>query len=157
MSKRDFKLSLETSGITSKSLLEELKDYVPTKPSHIKSLKILIRDKGVCQLCEKEIHSLKSFSRDHKTPKSKGGNNTFANLQAAHKKCNQMKGDKLEELPPSYFTERKSRAKKKPVQLPPTQKTDWCVELYNEIQRHSTTRLSFVMFKQYFEKYKTLS
>lgn len=30
---------------------------------------------------------------------------------------------------------------------------DYCVELYNEIQRHGTTRLSYNMFKEHFEKY----
>ena len=32
-------------------------------------------------------------------------------------------------------------------------KTSWTMELYNEIQRHGMTRLSYNKFKEYFEKY----
>ena len=57
---------------------------------------IIIRDKNQCQYCGKKFHSDK-LTLDHVLPKSKGGQNTWDNLVAACKKCNQKKGDKTPE------------------------------------------------------------
>ena len=52
---------------------------------------ILIRDKNQCQYCTKYFAS-EHLTLDHVIPKSRGGKNTWENLVAACKKCNQKKG-----------------------------------------------------------------
>jgi len=61
---------------------------------------ILIRDKGICQICSIPVsddswpHPMaKSF--DHIVPLSKGGDHSYANVQLAHWHCNLSKKDKL--------------------------------------------------------------
>ena len=54
---------------------------------------IFIRDEFSCQYCGIECEKLE-LTIDHVIPRSKGGNNSWTNLVAACKKCNQKKGDK---------------------------------------------------------------
>tara|TARA_B100000212_G_C27354201_1_gene525066 strand:- start:757 stop:1290 length:534 start_codon:yes stop_codon:yes gene_type:complete len=54
---------------------------------------IILRDNNQCQYCSKQLSSEK-LTLDHIIPKSKGGKNTWDNLVAACKKCNQKKGNK---------------------------------------------------------------
>ena len=54
---------------------------------------IFERDQNICQYCAKRF-SDKELTLDHILPKSRGGTNTWGNLVAACKKCNQRKGDK---------------------------------------------------------------
>lgn len=63
---------------------------------------IMIRDRGICQLCNKPVldepWDNKTFqplypSLDHIKPRAKGGSNDFSNLQLAHVICNSMKRD----------------------------------------------------------------
>lgn len=164
-----------------KYLKEDIDNFLPTTDYSKKKIKILIRDRGVCGLCKLDILKFKDFNVDHIVPSSKGGSNALSNLQAAHKKCNSIKGSK-ENLPPEYFikfvgkkyTERKLRkieSKKQTIKSPNRIKTmvlpyqhlnidelgvDYCLELYNEIQRHGTSRLSYRKFKDYFEKYSSV-
>lgn len=60
--------------------------------------RIIIRDRGCCQLCGYYIHDPTQISIDHKVPKSRKGKNTYMNLWLAHKECNHKKGSKI--LPP---------------------------------------------------------
>jgi 5-methylcytosine-specific restriction endonuclease McrA len=62
---------------------------------------ILERDNWTCQICKEPVardmqwpHPL-CATLDHIVPVSKGGSHTYDNLQCAHNKCNQQKGDKL--------------------------------------------------------------
>ena len=52
---------------------------------------ILIRDKNQCQYCANYFIP-EHLTLDHVIPKSRGGKNTWENLVAACKKCNQKKG-----------------------------------------------------------------
>tara|TARA_B100000427_G_C15257527_1_gene485052 strand:+ start:153 stop:674 length:522 start_codon:yes stop_codon:yes gene_type:complete len=54
---------------------------------------ILWRDDNQCQYCAKRYDAEK-MTIDHILPKSKGGKNTWENLVAACKKCNQRKGNR---------------------------------------------------------------
>ena len=57
---------------------------------------IIWRDDNKCQYCAKEYES-KILTLDHILPRSKGGKNTWTNLVAACKKCNQKKGNRTPE------------------------------------------------------------
>lgn len=54
---------------------------------------VLWRDNYQCQYCKNHFHSDK-LTLDHVIPKSRGGDNSWNNLVAACKKCNQKKGNK---------------------------------------------------------------
>ena len=54
---------------------------------------IIWRDNNQCQYCANFFPSDK-LTMDHVLPKSRGGNNTWENLVAACKKCNQKKGSR---------------------------------------------------------------
>lgn len=133
------------------SLAEDIRTYEPTSKYRLRNLKILVRDKGICGLCKEPIQRLKDFNIDHIIPKSVGGSNAYDNLQATHRKCNHLKGCN-QNLTIEDFRRGKAGEKEKQDEVIDT-KTDHCAELYNEIQRHGTTRLSFKTFKDYFIKY----
>lgn len=57
---------------------------------------IILRDNNQCQYCSIELPNEK-LTLDHIIPKSKGGKNTWDNLVAACKKCNQKKGNRTPE------------------------------------------------------------
>tara|TARA_R100001591_G_scaffold115659_2_gene131484 strand:+ start:272 stop:805 length:534 start_codon:yes stop_codon:yes gene_type:complete len=57
---------------------------------------IILRDNNTCQYCNLELPSEK-LTLDHIMPKSKGGKNTWDNLVASCKKCNQKKGNRTPE------------------------------------------------------------
>jgi 5-methylcytosine-specific restriction endonuclease McrA len=65
----------------------KFKTMAPTRKN------IIWRDQNKCQYCSKELES-QSLTLDHIIPRSKGGGNTWINLVAACKKCNQRKGDR---------------------------------------------------------------
>ena len=52
---------------------------------------ILVRDNYTCQYCGKQN---KSLTVDHVIPKFRGGQDTWENLVAACKECNQTKGER---------------------------------------------------------------
>jgi hypothetical protein len=51
------------------------------------------RDGGRCRICGKTV-SCAHAHLDHRHPKSRGGKDTYGNLQTAHPSCNQSKGAK---------------------------------------------------------------
>lgn len=52
---------------------------------------VILRDNNKCQYCAKTF-STDELTLDHIMPKSRGGKNTWTNLVASCKKCNQRKG-----------------------------------------------------------------
>jgi 5-methylcytosine-specific restriction endonuclease McrA len=54
---------------------------------------VLWRDENQCQYCGNHF-SADKLTLDHVIPKSRGGDNSWTNLVAACKKCNQKKGNK---------------------------------------------------------------
>ena len=56
--------------------------------------KIFLRDKNVCQYCQR-VFGGKSLTIDHIIPKSRGGTSEWDNLVTSCLKCNHKKGDKL--------------------------------------------------------------
>jgi 5-methylcytosine-specific restriction endonuclease McrA len=56
--------------------------------------RLLEANNYMCALCG-EPTTLKDSNIDHKIPKSKGGSNRIENLQATHKACNFIKGNKI--------------------------------------------------------------
>jgi len=57
-------------------------------------INVLSRDNNRCQYCAKTFPE-RELTLDHIIPKSRGGGNTWTNLVAACKKCNQKKGAKI--------------------------------------------------------------
>jgi len=57
---------------------------------------VLKRDNYICQYCTKEFTS-SELTLDHIIPRSRGGKNTWKNLVASCKKCNQKKGNRTPE------------------------------------------------------------
>jgi len=55
---------------------------------------LFLRDKGICQYCEKKI-SLSVGTIDHVIPKSREGAHSWQNVVWSCEKCNQRKGNKL--------------------------------------------------------------
>lgn len=54
---------------------------------------IIWRDDSRCQYCYKDVPE-RELTLDHVVPRSKGGTNTWTNLVASCKKCNQTKRDR---------------------------------------------------------------
>lgn len=68
--------------------------------------RILVHVLGVeltCGLCGGPIASLEESTQDHIIPISQGGPDTLANVQLAHRACNELKGNALPEQYPPFF------------------------------------------------------
>tara|TARA_A100001515_G_C4560416_1_gene206407 strand:- start:666 stop:1178 length:513 start_codon:yes stop_codon:yes gene_type:complete len=72
-----------------------LNRYVKFRFSHVacNRVNVLWRDNNQCQYCANYFNPDK-LTLDHVIPKSRGGNNSWTNLVASCKKCNQKKGNK---------------------------------------------------------------
>ena len=57
------------------------------------TLRVYVRDGGLCQLCNKPVEP-EHATLDHIIPLSLGGSNEFDNLQLAHRRCNAIKATK---------------------------------------------------------------
>jgi 5-methylcytosine-specific restriction endonuclease McrA len=70
----------------------------------------LTRCQGRCAYCGRSIARSIEFVADHITPLARGGDNADANVVAACRACNQLKGDKTpDEFAEHIFTEIKRR------------------------------------------------
>jgi len=66
----------------------------PRQPGRRLTMQVLIRDKGVCQLCKRVATADGlEYHIDHITPWIKGGPTVLSNLQLLCSKCNLLKGD----------------------------------------------------------------
>ena len=66
---------------------------------HVILKELFARDKGICGICKARVfwHARDPFMRpshDHIVPISKGGDNTYANAQLAHRRCNVARGNR---------------------------------------------------------------
>lgn len=99
-----------------------LKRYIRRPHGH--SLKfnrenLYLRDRNTCQYCQK-VYARRELTLDHVIPVSRGGENSWENLVAACRPCNQKKGN----LTPS---EARMPLLKKPIRPPhlPQISLDW--------------------------------
>jgi hypothetical protein len=66
----------------------------PRNPGRRLTMQVLIRDKGICQLCKRVATADGlDYHIDHITPWIKGGPTVLSNLQLLCSKCNLIKGD----------------------------------------------------------------
>lgn len=68
--------------------------------------RILVHVLGVeliCGLCGGPIAALEEATQDHIIPVSQGGPDALANVQLAHRSCNELKGNALPEQYPPFF------------------------------------------------------
>jgi len=65
----------------------------PQEKRHIKH--DLWKLSKLCNICGKDLPSLKLATLDHVIPMAKGGADEAPNLKLTHLKCNNKKGDKL--------------------------------------------------------------
>ena len=65
-----------------------------------KRFKLHRQQNGLCPLCGMGLR-FADVTLDHKIPRSRGGRGTLANLQATHALCNNLKGNKIIEIPPT--------------------------------------------------------
>lgn len=71
------------------------KDFKKGPRFHSRSAKKhLLRQSNICALCNEPIVNMKDATIDHKVPVSQGGQDNLQNLQLAHDRCNQKKGNK---------------------------------------------------------------
>ncbi|MHA1302115.1 MAG: HNH endonuclease [Candidatus Heimdallarchaeaceae archaeon] len=54
--------------------------------------KLYKKSRGICGICGQGV-GFNQATLDHKVPLSKGGTWSLKNLQVAHRKCNEHKGD----------------------------------------------------------------
>ena len=80
-------------NIPSVIVLQRVVKYRLTTPTCSRK-GIFQRDFNTCQYCANKFTD-KELTLDHILPKSRGGKNTWDNLVAACKKCNQKKGSRL--------------------------------------------------------------
>jgi hypothetical protein len=74
-------------GVFAGAIKKPVKDVSPSRKN------IYIRDKGVCVYCQKRIR-FDDATRDHVTPRCKGGADTWENLVLSCMPCNTRKGSK---------------------------------------------------------------
>ncbi len=68
--------------------------------------RLLVQVRGVelrCALCGTPIPTLDEATQDHIIPVSQGGPDALANVQLAHRVCNEIKGNALPEQYPPFF------------------------------------------------------
>lgn len=56
---------------------------------------VYIRDNGICHICKLPV-SIEDYQIDHIIPVSKGGPHTKNNVATSHARCNQQKGNRLQ-------------------------------------------------------------
>jgi 5-methylcytosine-specific restriction endonuclease McrA len=61
---------------------------------HVDALVVYTRDGGICGICGEPVEPA-AFDVDHVIPLAKGGEHSYANVQAAHPSCNYSKKDRI--------------------------------------------------------------
>jgi 5-methylcytosine-specific restriction endonuclease McrA len=86
------------TSMMTRSRVKKLNEFNDRMPRQERLERIIVRDRGCCQICGYYIHDKSQITLDHIQPKQKNGPTTFDNLQLAHKKCNSEKGCKWPRL-----------------------------------------------------------
>jgi 5-methylcytosine-specific restriction endonuclease McrA len=69
---------------------------------NVSHLEVFERDKWICSLCFEKIDrelrfpDMMAATIDHVIPVSRGGRHEMANIQSAHRLCNEKKGDSID-------------------------------------------------------------
>jgi CRISPR/Cas system Type II protein with McrA/HNH and RuvC-like nuclease domain len=81
-----------TIGNFVRPVIIRLLDYIRYRPTNLKvnRKRIFKRDKSTCQYCGSKKH----LTIDHVMPRSRGGENTWANLVTCCSRCNVYKGNR---------------------------------------------------------------
>ena len=74
----------------------EIKKVKRTTISKAVRIAVYQRDKGICQICGKPV-DINDFTVDHIIPLDRGGLNTMSNYRCLCKRCNEWKGNSLDE------------------------------------------------------------
>jgi 5-methylcytosine-specific restriction endonuclease McrA len=88
------------------------------------------RDHNICQYCNIKFAD-KELTLDHMLPKSRGGQNTWDNLVAACKKCNQKKGNRTPSESGMLPLNKPKAPKNNLVKITPYLKKIWKDYLWN--------------------------
>ncbi len=67
---------------------------IPLQTRALSRKNILVRDHHTCQYCHVRFGA-SDLTLDHVMPRSRGGNNSWENLVACCRRCNNRKGDRL--------------------------------------------------------------
>lgn len=67
---------------------------IPLQTRALSSKNILVRDHHTCQYCGNRFGA-SELTLDHVMPRSRGGSNSWENLVACCRRCNNRKGDRL--------------------------------------------------------------
>jgi len=62
----------------------------------VKRAEVLRRSSSVCGICLQPIDPSQTWHVDHIVPLSRGGEHSYANVQAAHPRCNERKGSSIQ-------------------------------------------------------------
>lgn len=69
-------------------------DAIPAKRMRWVLKKLILHGHTVkCALCGKDITCERDLTLDHIVPRSRGGSDYLHNMQPAHRKCNELKGN----------------------------------------------------------------
>lgn len=68
---------------------------------HVDAEVVFQRDGGVCGICRQPVDHASNWHVDHVIPLSKGGAHAYANVQLAHGRCNERKGDQMPTVSPT--------------------------------------------------------
>lgn len=74
----------------------DARDVVTTQRMRWILKKLILRGYNInCALCGNPIMCERDLSMDHIVPKSRGGSDELCNMQPAHRKCNELKGNAM--------------------------------------------------------------
>lgn len=92
-------------GLKSNCLMQHPSGHIVVPHGEARK-RLLVNIRGVelqCGLCHGPIASLEEATQDHVIPISQGGPDALANIELAHRTCNELKGNALPEQYPPFF------------------------------------------------------